>query len=353
MDVPPFNTYLGTEIVRRDDGEVEVALELQPHHLNRRGVAHGGVITSLLDSALGGAVISSMPKEWWCATTTLTTQFIGGAGEGRLVATGRLLRRGQSVAFAAGEVHDVRGKIVASATGTWHLWPHRPDKRPVRPTARGTVVMRGTGEPVPVGKILAVGRNYADHIVEMGNPPSSPPVVFLKPPSSLVPDGGEIHLPEGAGEVHHEVELVIVIGRSGRHIETDSALDHVMGYAVGLDMTLREVQAAAKKGGEPWSLAKGFDGAAPVSPVTPREKVGDGSGLEISLKVNDNIRQHGSTSQMLRSVADLVAFCSRWITLEPGDLIFTGTPAGVGPVRPGDVLEAELERVGTLRVTVA
>jgi 2-keto-4-pentenoate hydratase/2-oxohepta-3-ene-1,7-dioic acid hydratase in catechol pathway len=204
-----------------------------------------------------------------------------------------------------------------------------------------------------VGKILAVGRNYADHIVEMGNPPSSPPVVFLKPPSSLVPDGGEIVLPEGAGEVHHEVELVIVIGRSGRHIETDDALGHVMGYAVGLDMTLREVQAAAKKGGEPWSLAKGFDGAAPVSPVTPREQVGDGSGLEISLKVNDAVRQHGSTSQMLRSVADLVAFCSRWITLEPGDLIFTGTPAGVGPVRPGDVLEAELERVGTLRVTVA
>jgi 2-keto-4-pentenoate hydratase/2-oxohepta-3-ene-1,7-dioic acid hydratase in catechol pathway len=293
-----------------------------------------------------------MPKEWWCATTTLTTQFIGGAGEGRLVATGRLLRRGQSVAFAAGEVRDERGKIVASATGTWHLWPHRPTRHPSRPTARSSVVMRGTGEAVRVGKILAVGRNYADHIVEMGNPPSSPPVIFLKPPSALVPDGGEIHLPAEAGEVHHEVELVAVIGRGGRQIQADHALDHVMGFAVGLDMTLREVQAAAKKGGEPWSLAKGFDGAAPVSPVTPREEVGDGSGLEISLKVNEAVRQHGNTSQMLRSVSELVAFCSRWITLEPGDLIFTGTPSGVGPIASGDVLLAEIERVGSLRVTV-
>jgi 2-keto-4-pentenoate hydratase/2-oxohepta-3-ene-1,7-dioic acid hydratase in catechol pathway len=294
-----------------------------------------------------------MPREWWCATTTLTTHFIGGAGEGRLVATGRLLRRGQSVAFAAGEVRDERGKIVASATGTWHLWPHRPDRRPPPSSARGTVSMRGTGEPVPVGKILAVGRNYAAHIAEMGNPPSAPPVVFLKPSSALVPDGGEIQLPADAGEVHHEVELVAVIGRRGRHIAPDQAMEHVMGYAVGLDMTLRDVQAAAKKGGEPWSLAKGFDGAAPVSPVTPRGSVGDGSGLEISLKVNGAVRQHGNTSQMLRPVSELVAFCSRWITLEPGDLIFTGTPAGVGPVRSGDVLEAELERVGALCVTVA
>jgi uncharacterized protein (TIGR00369 family) len=353
MEIPPFNEYLGAELTRRGQGEAEIALRLGPHHLNRRGVAHGGVIASLLDSALGAAVISSIPKEWWCATTSMTMQFIGGAREGRLTASGRVVRRGSSVAFAAGEVRDERGKIVASATGTWHLWPYRPKRRSsMNGRPHPSVTMRGSGEPLAVGKILAVGRNYADHIVEMGAPPASPPVVFFKPPSALVHDGGEIHLPEGVGEVHHEVELVAVVGTPGRGIASENALDHVLGYAVGLDMTLREIQAEAKKRGEPWTLAKGFDGSAPVSPVAPREEIGDGSGLEIRLEVNGQVRQCGNTSQMLRSVADLIAFCSRWITLERGDLVFTGTPAGVGPVRPGDVLQAELEKVGGLKVAV-
>ena len=156
-----------------------------------------------------------MPKEWWCATTTLTTQFIGGASEGRVVATGRLLRRGQSVAFASGEVRDQRGKIVASATGIWHLWPHRPDKRPVRPTARGAVVMRETGEPVPVGKILAVGRNYADHIVEMGGDPDrEPPFFFQKNPDNLDPSG-EFPYPSKTSDVHHEAELAVFLKSGG------------------------------------------------------------------------------------------------------------------------------------------
>jgi acylpyruvate hydrolase len=160
-------------------------------------------------------------------------------------------------------------------------------------------------------------------------------------------------LPAGAGEVHHEVELVVAIDGSGKHIREERALDHVLGYAVGLDMTLRELQGRAKERGEPWSLAKGFDTSAPLSAIVVREQVGDGSGLKIALEVNGERRQEADTSQMLRSVAELVAHASRLMTLERGDLIYTGTPAGVGPVHAGDVLVASIENIGTLSVTVA
>lgn len=352
MDVPPFNVWLGTRLVSRGDGEAELELELGPQHLNRRGVAHGGVVSALLDSALGSAVIASIPPEWWCATTSLTTQFIGGVGAGTLRAKARVLHRGRSVAFAVGEAIDSHGQIVASATGSWHLWPYRPGSAAPVSSVPG-VVLQGSGQRLAVGKILAVGRNYAEHVAEMGAPPGGPPVLFLKPATAIVHDGAEIVLPPDAGAVHHEVELVAVIGRAGRSIAPQHALEHVLGFAVGLDLTLRDVQSAAKQRGEPWSLAKGFDGAAPISTVVPRESVGDGSGLAISLRVAGELRQSGNTSQMLRGVGELVAFASRWITLQPGDLIFTGTPAGVGPLRPGDTLEAEIERIGRLCVRIA
>jgi len=350
MKMPPFNTYLGTEFVRRGDGEAEMSLVLAPHHLNRRGVVHGGVLTSLLDSALGGAVISSIPEQWWCATTSLSTQFLDGVGEGKLIATGRVQRRGARVAFAAGEVRDERGRLIATATGSWHLWTHKPGQRddgPPRPH-----VKLWTGELLQVGKIMAIGRNYAAHVAEMGAPRGGPPIVFLKPATALIHDGDRIRLPEGAGEVHHEVELVAVIGRSCKGISAEDALDHVLGYAVGLDMTLREVQGRAKKRGEPWSLSKGFDGSAPISSVVRREEIGDGSGLAIRLEINGEVRQEGDTSLMLRSVAELVSYASTWITLERGDLIYTGTPEGVGAVHPGDRLEATIDRIGRLRVSV-
>jgi 2-keto-4-pentenoate hydratase/2-oxohepta-3-ene-1,7-dioic acid hydratase in catechol pathway len=203
-----------------------------------------------------------------------------------------------------------------------------------------------------VGKIVAVGRNYADHVAEMKAARSDAPVLFFKPPSALVHDGATVRLPADAGEVHHEVELVAVIGKPGRAIARERALEHVLGYAVGLDLTLRTVQAEAKRRGEPWSLAKGFDGAAPVSAVAPRDDIGDGTGLELTLEVNGELRQRCSTSAMLFSVADLIALASRWLTLERGDLLFTGTPAGVGPVHPGDRLEARLDKVGSLSLTV-
>jgi len=350
MDLPPFDKFMGTEFSALDDGGVEVRLELQPHHLNQRGVPHGGVITSVLDSALGGAVVRSIPRDWWCATTSLTTQFISGARGGTLIAQGRLVKRGFSVAFAQGEIRSDKGKLLASAKGTWHLWPYKPGERPVD---RGPWVrLRDSGERLPVGKILCVGRNYSEHVAEMGYEEGAPPVMFFKPPTALLHEGDKLQLPEGGGAVHHEVELVVAIGKPGRAIAEADALDHVLGYGVGLDMTLREVQAAAKKTGEPWCVAKGFDGAAPVSDIVSVAEVGDVGRLDIRLDVNGETRQSGSTAQMTRSIASVIAHASRWITLERGDLIYTGTPSGVGPVVPGDRLEAVIERIGTLRIEV-
>jgi len=349
--VPPFNNYLGVRVQRGEGGTAEATLDLEPHHLNVRGVAHGGVVTSLLDSALGAAVIVSMPREWWCATISLSTQFIAGAGTGRLTATGHLVRRGHRVAYAAGEVRDAKNRIVATAHGSWHLWPNRPG-RADESAPRGRIVVRGSGESLRVGKIVAVGRNYAEHVAEMGAKKDAPAVFFLKPPSALV-GGGEVSIPTSDGAVHHEVELVVVIGREGKEIDPAQAFDHVLGYAVGIDMTLRDVQSAAKKRGEPWALAKGFDGSAPVSLVAPRDEIGDPAGLAISLDVNGNRRQNGNTSQMLNTIPRLIATASRWMTLERGDLLFTGTPAGVGPINPGDKVKAQIERIGTLELTIS
>ena len=350
MKVPPFNKYLGIEITRMEGGEAEAHLDLGPHHLNSGGVVHGGVLAALLDTAIGAAVVSALPPEWWCATTSLSVQFLEGAHEGRLDAKGRVLRKGRRVAFAGGEIFDAAGRHVATAQGSMHLWPYRPAMD--RPVSEPFVAMRGTGERVRVGKILAVGRNYADHVKEMGWKEASPPVLFLKPPSAIVHDGGVVRIPPESGDVHHEVELVIVVGKAGNAIEESKALDHVLGYGVGLDMTLRDLQSAAKAKGEPWALSKGFDTSAPVSLIAPRGDVGDGSGLRLALDVNGERRQEADTSRMTHGVAALVAFASRLMTLERGDVIFTGTPSGVGPVRSGDLLQASLETVGTLSVRV-
>ncbi|MEW6741558.1 MAG: fumarylacetoacetate hydrolase family protein [Planctomycetota bacterium] len=230
------------------------------------------------------------------------------------------------------------------------------------------VTLRDTGERLSVRKILGVGRNYAKHVDEMAQRgmgargrggegaevgSTAPPVLFMKPPTAIVHDGGTVLLPAGYGELHHEVELVAVIGKPGRRIPPEQALDHVLGFAVGLDMTLRDLQAEAKERGEPWMLAKGFDTSAPVSLLARKEEVGDGSGLAITLAVNGVRRQEANTSQMVHSVAALVSWASALITLEEGDLLFTGTPEGVAAVAPGDLLEARIEKVGELRVRVA
>ena len=351
MQPPPFTRYLGIEFARRDSSGAVATLELGPQHLNMRGVVHGGVLTALLDSALGAAVVASIPPEWWCATTSLSTQFLAGTGEGRVTAAARVVHRGARVAFASGEVRDAKDRLVATAHGTWHLWPHRPGRRETAATADG-VVLRGSGELLRVSKIVAVGRNYREHNAEMGGPRDAPPVLFLKPPSALRSSGEPVAIPVDAGAVHHEVELVAVIGRKTQAVAAEAALEHVLGYAVGLDLTLRDLQSEAKKRGEPWSVAKGFDGSAPVSLVAPREAVGDGAGLAIELEVNGARRQSGNTSEMIHGVAALVAFASRYMTLERGDLLFTGTPAGVGPLVPGDRVTARIERVGELELEI-
>ncbi len=214
------------------------------------------------------------------------------------------------------------------------------------------IQFRGTGVAVPVGKLLCLGRNYPEHAREMHAGVPSAPIVFLKPSTAVIPSGADVILPPFARELHHEVELVVVIGKRGRHITRAEAYDHVAGYATGLDMTLRDLQTEAKRNGLPWSVAKGFDTSAPVSDVAPRRDVPDPHALDIRLAVNGTLRQHSNTRHMIFPIDMLISYISDIFTLEEGDLIFTGTPEGVGPVVPGDVIEAEIESVGSLSVGV-
>lgn len=214
------------------------------------------------------------------------------------------------------------------------------------------VVFEASGERRRVGKILCLGRNYAAHAREMGGDIPESPVIFLKPASAIIHGGDNVVLPRMSCEVHHEVEMVVVMGKRARNVRREDAYSFVDGYAVGLDMTLRDIQTEARKKGEPWTVAKGFDTSAPISGVVEGKKVTDPHILDLSLKVNGETRQHSNTSRMIFKVDFLVSYLSGIFTLEPGDLIFTGTPEGVGPVHAGDVVEAGLETVGTLRVGV-
>ena len=220
------------------------------------------------------------------------------------------------------------------------------------PAAPFQITMPGTGERLTPGKLVCIGRNYAAHARELGNDVPEAPVVFLKPATSLVADGGTVVLPPQTDDVHHEVELVVVVGTACKNVPAREAMACVVGYAVGLDMTARDLQPDLKKKGLPWTLAKGFDTFAPLGEIVPVSAVPDASALTLTLRVNGEIRQHGSTADMLHTVADLVAYASSVFTLLPGDLIYTGTPEGVGPVADGDVLEAEITGLPPLRVTV-
>jgi acylpyruvate hydrolase len=214
------------------------------------------------------------------------------------------------------------------------------------------ITLPARDERIRPGKVLCIGRNYAKHAAEMQSEVPEEPMVFLKPSTALLGDGGVIRLPAQSSDVHHEVELVAVIGRGGKNIAVEHALEHVAAYAVGLDMTARDIQAVAKKKGHPWSVAKGFDTFAPLGRLVPASDVGDPRDLEITLRINGEVRQHGRTADMMYPVATLVAYLSSIFTLEPGDLIYTGTPEGVGPVHPGDELVAEASGLPTLTVTV-
>jgi 5-carboxymethyl-2-hydroxymuconate isomerase len=211
----------------------------------------------------------------------------------------------------------------------------------------------GAGTTMRAGKIVCLGRNYVEHAKEMKADVPATPVLFLKPSSALIGDGGTILIPSISNDVHHEVEMVVLIGTGGTSIPVGSAMQHVGGYAIGLDMTLRDVQAEAKKKGLPWTVAKGFDTSAPISPFVHPEAVPDPHDLDIRLSVNGQLRQQSNTRYMIFRVEQMIAHISSIMTLEPGDLIYTGTPEGVGQVQPGDTITAELQHVGSLTVSVA
>ena len=210
----------------------------------------------------------------------------------------------------------------------------------------------GLSGPTKPGKLLCIGRNYAAHAAEMKSAVPSKPMVFLKPSTALIPSGGSIIIPDASKDVHHEVELVVAIGADGRNIAPEDALGHVAAYAVGLDMTARDIQAAAKEKGHPWSVAKGFDTFAPIGVFVPASSISDPQALDIKLEINGIVRQEGNTSDMIFPIADLIAYCSTIFSLEAGDLIYTGTPEGVGPVAVGDSLVATLEGCPPLTVSV-
>jgi 2-keto-4-pentenoate hydratase/2-oxohepta-3-ene-1,7-dioic acid hydratase in catechol pathway len=217
---------------------------------------------------------------------------------------------------------------------------------------RMKITLPGTDRPTPVGKLLCIGRNYAEHADEMGGDVPDQPMVFLKPATAVIRNEDAVQLPPQSHDVHHEVELVAVIGKEGKAIPRADALDYVSGYAVGLDMTARDLQANAKERRHPWSVAKGFDTFAPLGPITPAGSGADPQDLTLRLHVNGETRQEAHTRHMIFSVAELIHYCSQIFTLEPGDLLYTGTPSGVGPVEAGDELEATATGVEPLRVRV-
>lgn len=202
------------------------------------------------------------------------------------------------------------------------------------------------------GKLVCIGRNYAKHAAELGNAVPTSPMIFLKPASALIPSGGDIVIPPASSDVHHEVELVCLIGTTGSHIAREEALNHVAGYAVGLDMTARDIQLKAKEKGHPWSVAKGYDTFAPLGDFVPAEEIQDPQDLTIRLEINGQVRQDGHTGDMIFPVAELIAYASSIFTLMAGDLLFTGTPEGVGPVKPGDTLVASVQGIPALTVGV-
>ena len=204
----------------------------------------------------------------------------------------------------------------------------------------------GSAMDMPVGKVVCVGRNYADHAKELGNDVPDSPLLFMKPATALASLHEPLVLPEGQGPVHHEVEMVVLIGK---RIRKETRLDHirfsVAAYGIGLDLTLREVQNQLKEKGHPWERAKAFDGAAPVSGFIDARGISVRQDLGVTLEINDAVKQHGHTGLMLFPTFELLAEISQSFTLEPGDVVFTGTPAGVGPLNSGDKFTARLGNI--------
>jgi fumarylpyruvate hydrolase len=212
--------------------------------------------------------------------------------------------------------------------------------------------IRGSRDLFPVRRVYCVGRNYAEHAIEMGHDPNKEePFFFQKNPDNLVTDG-RFPYPSVSEDVHYEIELVVALSKGGENISAESALDHIFGYAVGLDMTRRDLQGVAKKAGRPWEVGKAFEASAPCSEIVPVSEIGHPDSGAIWLKVNGKTVQQGDLNQLIWKVQESIAYLSGLFRLAPGDLIMTGTPAGVGAVKRGDVMQGHIDRVGELNVTV-
>jgi len=227
----------------------------------------------------------------------------------------------------------------------------------INPSPVVSVPVVGTSAQFPVHRIYCVGRNYAEHAQEMGHSGREAPFFFMKPADAVLvcPPGQTVALPYPSltSNLHHEVELVVAIGTGGKDIPVDQALQHIFGYAVGLDMTRRDLQNDMKKQGRPWCIGKGFDHSAPIGPITPATAVPDIGQADISLQVNASVRQSSQISQLIWSVAETIAQLSAGWTLQPGDLIYTGTPAGVAAVVRGDRLQASITGLTAIDLQVA
>jgi fumarylpyruvate hydrolase len=221
------------------------------------------------------------------------------------------------------------------------------------PGHHASVATHGSDERFPVHRIYCVGRNYADHAREMGgNPEREPPFFFDKPADAVVENGADVPYPPRTHNLHHEIELVVAIGRAGKNIPLEDANAYIFGYAVGNDLTRRDLQFAARDVGRPWDTAKGFDHSAPITAIHRIEDTGVLERGEIWLTVNDEKRQTSNLDQMIWSVPEIIVGLSQLYTLKPGDLIFTGTPSGVGPLKPGDDVRGGVEFLDTLQFTV-
>lgn len=205
---------------------------------------------------------------------------------------------------------------------------------------------------VKPSKIICLGRNYAEHAKELGHEIPKEPVIFLKPPSALIGPEETIILPRKSQHVDHEVELAVIIGKKGKNIPRTKAMDHVLGYTILMDLTARDIQWEAKEKGLPWTVAKGFDTFGPIGPRVVDKREVDVNDLEIGLKVNGEVRQLSRTSKMIFKIDEIIEYVSSIMTLEKGDIIATGTPEGVGPLRHGDFVEAWIEGIGVLKEKV-
>lgn len=210
------------------------------------------------------------------------------------------------------------------------------------------------GLGLPVNSIFCIGRNYAEHARELNNPIPKNPVIFTKPATSLIFDGDTIRIPDFTNDVHHEAEIVVAIGKSGKNIPIEKAADYIAGFAAGIDVTARDIQSRLKEKSHPWDTAKGLDTFAPVSNFVSTDKISDLNNISIRLSVNDTIRQDGNSKDMIFPITELISRLSKFFTLSPGDLIFTGTPEGVAKIVDGDSISVSLnDDLCQLKVTVA